>query len=289
MNTRQLQLGDMQHIEMIRHRYNHNTSSHAFETIYIWRDELGLEVYDEDELFAVKCNTRGNNTWFFPCGNDDSVYEFIDKADKDELRFCYMREEDTKFLNDNFPGMFEIIEKDCDHEYLYSCVEWNELKGSAFAGIRNHIKRACRDNELRVELIDGSNIGEVRNLIHRWKSESIANGDESDNVAAAVLIDNYNALNAHGIAVYVNNILFAVVAGFPLSDECFDMCLAKQSDRLSGLSVYAKYEFVKTLPKQYAYFNAEEDLGVEGLRIMKQQMKPIGQIKMFEGKFIRKD
>lgn len=289
MNIGQIDLSDMSHIEKIRNKYKHCTSSHAFETIYIWREELGLEIYYDDELFAVKCNTKGSNVWFFPCGSPDSVCRFIENIDKDELQFCYMREKDVKFINENFPNWFEITEKECDHEYLYSCQEWTELKGSAFAGIRNHIKRACRDNELRVEKINDNNIGEVRDIIHRWKSESVINGYESDNQAAAVLIDNYSTLNVQGIAVYVNEVLFAVVAGFPLSDDCFDMCLAKQNDRLSGLSVYAKYEFVNNLPKQYMYFNAEEDLGVEGLRTMKKQMKPIGQIKMFDGKFIRKD
>lgn len=289
MNTGRLQLGDMPYIEKIRKKYKHSTSSHAFETLYIWGDELGLTVYIEEELFAVKCSSKGDNTWFFPCGSPTEICRFIDKIDKNNLRFCYMREEDVRLLEENFPERFEITEKECDHEYLYSCSEWTELKGSAFAGIRNHIKRACRDNELRFEKINDNNIGQVRNIIHRWKEESMAKGDKSDNVAAAILIDNYNALGVQGIVVYVNEILFAIVAGFPLSEDCFDMCLAKQTDRLSGLSVYAKYEFVKSLPKQYVYFNAEEDLGVEGLRIMKQQMKPIGQIKMFEGKFIRKD
>ncbi len=289
MNNGQLQLCDMSHIKRIREKYEHYTSSHAFEILYIWQEELGLTIYTEEDLFAIKYNAKGKNTWFFPCGASEAIYRFIENLKKEELIFCYMREEDVNFINENFPNQFEITEKYSDHEYLYSCNEWIELKGSAFAGIRNHIKRACRDNELRVEKINENNIKEVRELVHRWKDEGMVNGDGSDNIAAVNLIDNYDALNVQGVAVYVNEVLFAVVAGFPLSDNCFDMCLAKQSERLSGLSVYAKYEFVKSLPKQYLYFNAEEDLGVEGLRTMKMQMKPIGQNKMFDGKFIRKD
>jgi hypothetical protein len=30
--------------------------------------------------------------------------------------------------------------------------------------------------------------------------------------------------------------------------------------------------------------NAEEDLGIEGLRIMKEQMKPVDMIKMYNGR-----
>ena len=284
MNTRQLELEDKAHIDLIRNKYKHCTSSHAFESLYIWRKELGLTVYIEDELFAVKCETKGDNVWFFPCGNQRNIVNFIDNIDKKDLCFCYMREEDVKLVNENFTGLFEIIEKDCDHEYLYSCDEWTQLKGTAFAGIRNHINRACRDNELRVENINDNNIDNVKDMIICLKKEGMVNGDSADNMAAEILIDNYKALNVHGIVVYGNDKLLAVVAGFSLSEDCFDMCLAKQMERLSGLSIYAKYQLVQSLPKQYLYFNAEEDLGVEGLRTMKKQMQPIGQIKMFNGR-----
>ena len=284
MNTERLQLCDMPHIENIRNKYKHYSSSHAFASIYIWQEELGLTTYIEEDMFVVKYNTGGSNTWFFPCGSRENIIKFIKNIDKNNLRFCYMREEDVDFLRDTFPGMFEITEKDSDHEYLYSCEEWQNLKGTSFAGIRNHISRACRDNELSVEEINDNNIDSVKGIVRQWKRESLLKGDSSDNMAAQILADNFYALNGHGIVVYVNDVLFAVVAGFPLSENCFDMCLAKQSNRLSGLSVYAKYQFVKNLPKQYEYFNAEEDLGIEGLRTMKNQMKPIGLLKMFEGR-----
>ena len=43
------------------------------------------------------------------------------------------------------------------------------------------------------------------------------------------------------------------------------------------------------LDKKYKYINAEEDLGIEGLRMMKKQMQPIGQIKMFDGRVLKNE
>lgn len=79
MNTRELQLEDKQYIDELRIKYGHYTSSHAFDTIYIWRKEMGLTIFIEDELFAVKYNSKGSNVWFFPCGSKESVYRFIEK------------------------------------------------------------------------------------------------------------------------------------------------------------------------------------------------------------------
>ena len=81
--------------------------------------------------------------------------------------------------------------------------------------------------------------------------------------------------------VFVDEEPYAIAAGFPLSDNCFDMSLAKQVDTLSGLTTYAKYALYNILPRQFDTVDTEEDLIISGLRTMKQQMGPIGKILMF--------
>ena len=52
---------------------------------------------------------------------------------------------------------------------------------------------------------------------------------------------------------------------------------------LRGIDVYKRQ-----LPERYTCINAEEDLGLEGLRNLKQNMRPTGMNRMFEGE-VRRD
>lgn len=288
MELTEIKLDDMEQIEHIRKKYNHYTSSHSFISMYIWRKEYQISLLLKEDFYTVKCDALGENTWFFPCGADENKIDFINEnLEKNSFTLCYLREEDVDFLNCHFPGVFLVEEKTQDDEYLYSRLEWEELKGKKFAGIRNHIRRAIKDNELKIENISDVNIEQIFNIIKIWNKDKINNSINADEYAARELINNYKIWDVKGIIVYVNDEPYSVVAGFAISDDMYDMCLAKQKSNISGLSVYAKYNFIVSLPKQYSIINAEEDLGIEGLRIMKQQMQPIGKIKMFTGRITK--
>lgn len=282
MGLTELRLEDKEKIESIRKKYKHYTSSHSFISMYIWRKEYKLSLYLKKDIFTVKCEALGDNAWFFPCGSYKEKMNFIsDNVASRDFILCYLREEDVKFLEQNFPGCFEFEGKNQDDEYLYSRLEWEELKGRKYAGIRNHIRRALKDNELKVEDISDENISQINNIISIWNSEKKENADEH---AAMELMKYYKEWDVRGIIVYVNNEPYAVVAGFAISEDMYDMCLAKQKGKLSGLSVYAKHSFITNLPENYSIINAEEDLGIQGLRTMKQQMQPIDKIKMYTGR-----
>ena len=57
---------------------------------------------------------------------------------------------------------------------------------------------------------------------------------------------------------------------------------------MAGLSAYARGELLRILPDRYTCINAEEDLGLDGLRNLKQNMRPTGMNRMFEGE-VRRD
>ncbi len=77
---------------------------------------------------------------------------------------------------------------------------------------------------------------------------------------------------------------YAIAGGYALTENTFDLCMAKQKGYPPGLSQYVKWQFYLSLPGQYAWVNAEEDLGIEGLRMMKKRMQPAARIRMFDGK-----
>ncbi|MBQ3546047.1 MAG: DUF2156 domain-containing protein [Lachnospiraceae bacterium] len=289
---KQLALEDKDKVESIRKKYNYNTSSHTFASLYIWRKTMGEILCIGDDFYTVKCESKGKNAWFFPCGEEQKQKSFVEKSIKNkDFYLCYMRDEDKKFLEENFKNKFLITEIESDNEYIYDREAFEKLEGRKYAALRNHIRRAERDNELAVELISKNKINDVINIIKDWEKLKTEDGsiENTDEIPSIKLIKNFDALSVYGIIVKVNEEPFAVVAGFPISEDTFDMCLAKQKSNLSGLSVFAKHQFVVNLDKKYKFINAEEDLGIDGLRIMKKQMQPIGQIKMYDGRLLSDD
>lgn len=289
MQTREIRLSDKETIEAIRKQYGHTTASHAFASLYIWREDLGIRLWLEEEVFTVKCGLLGSNTWFFPCGRTDRVCAVLQELlQEKELCLLYMRQEDKELLEEHFPGRFVIREAPSDSEYIYDRQEQEELKGRRFSAIRNHINRARRDHVLQVGPFTG------KKLPFPVQSRSMAECQDlpdtghcvGDETSTRILLSHANALEVQGVMVSVGEEPYAVVAGFALSDDTFDMCLAKQKQYLTGLSNYAKHEWIKTLPRQYTKINAEEDLGIEGLRTMKKQMQPVTQILMYEGRAV---
>jgi hypothetical protein len=281
IKTRPINLEDKEQIDCIRRKYGHESSSHAFQSLYIWKEDMKLEIYIEEELFAVKCSLEREDEWFFPCGSKERIQWFFDQLGDEKISLRYMRQEDVELLEEIRPGKYEITEYPGDDEYLYSVEEQVALQGKKLRTVRNHISRVQRDHELRYEAISDDNMSEVMKVSEAWVRKSTENSSLMDVTASEYLLEKRKELDVSGVLVYVDEEPYAIVAGFPLSEKSFDMAMAKQVDTLSGLTTYAKYAMYNVLPGNYEIVNAEEDLDISGLRTMKQQMGPIGKILMF--------
>lgn len=272
-------------VEQIRLGYGNETASHAFASLYIWQRTMNLSICLEEDFFAVKYGKRGSNAWFFPCGNIQKIRQFLSLAGgRGDLVLCYVQEQEVEYLENKFPGKFEIRECTGDSEYLYDRRQWESMKGRKFSGLRNHISRAKRDYFLRFELLREETMSDIFHIVRKWEQGVKREEGLNDREASEILMTYWEELEVQGVLVYVDEEPYAVVAGYPLSRETFDMSLAKQKSKLSGLTVYAKQCFIVSLPENYRTINAEEDLDVKGLRMMKHQMRPIGQVKMYEAK-----
>ncbi len=283
MITEEINLNMKEKIENIRTKYGCERASHAFPAIYMWRKDMNLTIHISEELFAVKCDMRGSNTWFFPCGGDEEKKKFITEIMKTpKLSFCYTTEKDIAFLNREFPEQFEYIECEGDHEYIYDATEQKELKGRRFSNLRNHINKVRTNYNVSIDEITPCNLDYALEINTAWTEQANSDADLEDDTATEELLNNWEILGAKGIIVNIDDEPYSVVAGYPISKTMFDICLAKQKENIPGLSTYAKHMFISSLSKEYFNINAEEDLNISGLRTMKQQMRPIRLIKMYD-------
>lgn len=267
-------------IDRLYKSYGNGDSAHAFQSLFIWKEDMGLMLFKEREMYAVRCRREGNNTWFFPVGPDDAKEAFISKVLKaGEICFTYMTAADVTFLENHFAGRFEIKSAPDDSEYIIDRTDMELMQGKHFAKDRNHVSKLLREHKLKTVPVtadntESDNIAAVREINSDWASLSHDYSRMSDSEAVKCILDNINALDISGVILYMDGRPWAAAAGYRLSEDTVDCCLQKTRDNVQGLSYYLRQEFARSFDPEIKWFNWEEDLGITGLRRTKQLMKP---------------
>lgn len=284
LNTKSILMEDQQAVERLREQYGQTCSSHAFPSLYLWKEVLGLSILLQPDLYAVKCTRQGKNAWFFPCGSRNAVREFLKEGMKEpDFTLCYMRPGDVKWVNRQFPGIWDFCPCPESAEYLYDVPGHRELKGKTYANMRTQVHKVEREYEPRSELIDRSNLGDALSVLEEWRrkrQEEDRWEPEYENVDVNALLLR-KKLGIWGVILYLNDRPAAVTAGFCLSRDTFDIMVAKSISTAQGVSYYGRRELFRRL--SCPLVNMEEDLGIPGLRRMKTGMRPVGMNEMWKG------
>lgn len=276
----EIQFEQKSRVEQIRCAFYHELSSHAFASLYLWKNYMGLKLYLGENFFTVKCDSRGKNVWFFPCGEEDKKRKFLERhLDEEGFSLCYLRDEDKVFLEQFFPGYFQIDLEEGASEYLYDRGEYETISGGKFSNMRKQIKRLQKEHKIEVQKLCEENIDLAREILYR---DMQAPGKMHSSVIKIVdvvedALQNRNELELDGILVFVDCLAQSLVLGFPLTRDTVDGCLECSNTTVRGLSYFAKRAFFLSSEKQYRYMNAEEDLGLPGLRMAKRKMAPVCQ------------
>ncbi|MCH5210861.1 MAG: DUF2156 domain-containing protein [Oscillospiraceae bacterium] len=266
-------------IDKIRESSGHEMSSHAFVSLYLWQKEMDLSISLQENFFTVRCGMYGDNAWFFPCGDEDEIYSFIKSHISDRtFSLCYLRECDVKWLQDKFPDEWEFIRDEASDEYIGDISEYISLEGSKFSGIRKKLRKIDKNYQVTAKVICDENIDDALSVISIWNSRLHNVGDNGltdDEVSASALRDR-QFLDISGVILYLDSVPVSVFAGFPLNCDTLDVvvgkCIPNPPD---GTIYYALREYLKHCRGDYVYYNGEEDLGIEGIRYIKNKLRPV--------------
>ncbi len=268
--------------DQIRAAYSHELSSHAFASLYLWRNHMGLTLYLDKLFFTVKCDVCGTNAWFFPCGEEKKKALFIERhMEETDFSLCYLRERDRTFLETHFPGKFLIREEECCAEYLYDRREYETISGGRFSNMRKQIRRLTKEHTVSVQ-----KLGEENERLALETLDGNLNGSKALDVAKDALFHR-KELEMSGVLIFVDGTAQSLVMGFPLTKDTVDGCIDCSNTSIHGLSYFGKRVFFLSCGEQYRFLNAEEDLGLPGLRMMKRHMAPIRTNKIWSAKYKR--
>ena len=277
-----VEISDKSVIDRLYNDFGHSDSAHAFQSIFIWKDDMRLSFCIGEDLYSVHIGNEEDMDFFFPVGNEESKRSFINGLiEKGKTVFNYLTEEDVSFLEESFPGRFEITGTPDDSEYLFDREAMEFLRGSVFAKKRNQVKRFLKEHEALTRSIAFDDIPVVKKIIAAWDRERHPGG-VTDHKATLNMLDNMEELGLEGELLYLDGEPFAVIAGYAISEDTIDCCLQKARENMQGLSFYLRQQFAASFPSDIRTFNWEEDLGLPGLRRSKEIMHPAGKIDMYK-------
>lgn len=284
MILRSITFQEKEKIEYLRQIYGHELATHAFSSLYLWQEPLGLSLYMGKKMFCVKSAWYGANAWYFPCGEEYEVGEFIStlRREKDFKLVC-LRHKDVIWMQKEFPEGWNYIPDEDGDEYIYSIREHLELKGGAYANMRTQVHKVEREYGPETYLLDVWNENDAVSILREWRRRKGPGreGDLSDDQVCETLIRRRRELSGEGVIVYLNGSPVSVVAGVPLTHNTFDFIAGKSTENLQGISYYTKRELMKTIGDRFQYANLEDDLGLPGLRRMKKAMQPVGKNRLW--------
>ncbi len=285
VTTDSITLDQQKRVSDIYSRYGHHDSAHSFESVFMWKTDMKLSIYLDEEIYAINSLSDDITTWFFPVGSEGAKSSFISSLiEKEEnFRFRYMTLEDVKFITENFAEKFRIVPASTDSEYIYMREVLVDLPGHHFVKDRGRIRKLTAEHELEVMDIYDAKLDDIYEISSEWDQNKKEYTEVIDHTATDTLIGNYHQLGVRGILLKMDGRPCGVIAGFKLDDNNIDCCLQKTSHNIQGLSCYLRREFVKAVPDEIQFFNWEEDLGIEGLRQAKERMLPDHMISMYTG------
>lgn len=278
-------------IEYLRKVYGHELAVHAFSSLYLWQEQLGLSLYMGERMYCVKSVWHGSNAWYFPCGEESEVRNFINAHRREKkFKLVCLRRKDVLWMQKKYPDEWNYIPDEMEDEYIYSIREHLELKGKAYANMRTQVHRVEREYKSETHAIDSLNEEDAVSIIRKWRRRKgqLLEGFLSDDQVNENLIRMRRELSGEGVIVYLDGRPVSVVAGVPLSKDTFDIIVAKSTENLQGVSYYAKREFMKKIQDRFQYINLEDDMGIPGLRKMKKAMRPVRKNRLWEAKIATK-
>ncbi len=268
-----MKLTDKAIIENVRRRYDHNTASHSFLSLFIYENQFGYDVSASDDGFFAKDKS---GEFLFPVGSDEYKRDFI--LSHRGKTVYYMRDEDVLFTKSVIPD-FEAEEDNDRSEYVYSRAEQVSLEGHKFQKVRAKLSRFYRENDVKNEIITEQNIADAYNILSEWSPKA----GEGDADGAQKALDNFFALGLSGNITYIDGDPVGYCLGGDTGGGVYMLCSAKQISDVQGLNICTKYELFKTLPEQIEYINTESDHGSAGIRMHKNDMRPVFLNKMYKG------
>ncbi|MGE5309079.1 MAG: DUF2156 domain-containing protein, partial [Deltaproteobacteria bacterium] len=263
--SRPLDLADRQRFDAAFAADPPDISEFTFTNLYAWRRAYGFRVCVSDGLIVLSSETGGKKSYFRPIGTGD-IAGTVARLAKERIPFIRVPEKDRHIIS-QASGFRSSADRDND-DYVYSCKELVELKGKAFDGKRNFIKKFKRQYQFEYLRLDDRSIADCLDFQNLW---CITRGCENEETlteerdAVREMCHNFSLFGLFGGALRVEGKISAIAIGQRLNRDTMVMHALKALPDMPGSYQTMLNEFLTRDCDGFGFVNMEQDLGVEGL------------------------
>lgn len=267
-------------------------SEYCFTNQFLWGNVFGMEVTLIDGCLCTIYRREGNAVHDFPTGagqTREAILALIedDRNDGRKTIFRGILEAQKEWIEHTFPGMFDIMPKREDFDYLYLTDKLSSLSGRKLHSKRNHIARFEETGEWSYEEMTPENIGGCREMYQNWLIQNKDRLDDSiqkEQVLVEGCFAHFRDLKLEGGVLVQKGKVAGFSIGSPLNSDTFIVHIEKADTTIQGAYPMLNRQFVRHNMMDFQYVNREDDLGLEGLRKAKLSYYPDILLEKYEAR-----
>lgn len=290
-DSKKLTLEDKDEIENFVRKFP-PYSDYNFTSLYCYNVNDKVQVSWLNDNLVVLFQDYTSDEMFYSFLGDNLVTEtaltllnYSERGEiKKELRlipFC------TRNILDGYKAL-EINEDKNNHDYILSPDAIHTFKGNIFKEKRKSVNKFLKKYpNQRTNILDLSNSITKRELIELyqiWIDGKKVSEEKAKHELSAFkrLVSNSEYLNVVAFGVYIEERLVAFNIIELLTNNYALSHFGKYDVTIDGAFTFILRETAKYLnDKNYTHLNYEQDLGIDGLRVAKQELRPTAYLKKF--------
>lgn len=197
-----------------------------------------------------------------------------------KVKFVTLTQKYAIRLQEAFPDRFDIVEERDLAEYMYRSEKMGFFPGGMLKKRRNEVNAfwAKYGDRAAVTRITPEDHEDILAFEHRWLTENLESHDgqalarEERMIKAQLMY--FDLMRLSGIVLRIDGEVHGFGYGTRLSDSCYDAIVEKGDRAIPHIYKVLRQEAVKQCALDCDWVNAEEDLGIEGLRLLKYSYQP---------------
>ena len=282
------ELSDRQWVVDLLAKEGSRACEHNFASIYLWATAYPQKIARVGDRLLVEMLGGPGLSHLFPMGAGP-LAPALDAAKADAeahgapLTLICLTAEQKAQLEAEFPGRFVFQEDRDGFDYIYTIDKLADLSGKKLHAKRNHISRFCDQfPDWMFEPIGPDNIADCLDMEEKWYAEQVADDRADANLghekgAVETALRHMDELGVSGGLIRAEGRVLAFSMGSMTTADCYNVHFEKAYGEIQGAYAVINREmarWVRSTHPEVAYFNREDDMGLEGLRKAKLSYYP---------------
>lgn len=255
---------------------------YSFANNFIWAPVYEAQTAEAEDCCLIRFAEENKVCYAFPIGNGDKAAALAlmieEAAERGEaFRLVTLLEQDKDYLEEHFPGQFDIREERDSFDYIYTVDKLSTLSGKKLHGKRNHIARFKDNENWSYEPLTDANKQACYEMNLAWCDRRNCRWNEEltgEQCALKRAFDHLKELGLEGGVLRLKGDIVAFCVGEPLNSDTYVVHFEKAFAEIQGAYPMINQQFVLHNCQDYEYVNREEDTGDEGLRRAKLSYYP---------------